>query len=141
MKALTICNPYPYLILSGEKKVENRTWRTPHRGAIYLHAGKSEQWWDKERDPQRFPNAAWGAVVGIVELVDCVHVRDIELDYYKNKYPWLATHGHVSGPYCWILESPQAIGPWPWKGEQGLFEIDSEELGQVANRELGIATI
>ena len=44
MKALTICQPYPHLIMLGEKPVENRTWATSYRGPLAIHAGKSRQW-------------------------------------------------------------------------------------------------
>lgn len=37
---------------------------------------------------------------------------------------------------CFLGTPP--IGPWPWRGAQGLWEIDEDELGRVANRELGI---
>lgn len=138
MKALTICNPYPVMILRGEKRVENRTWPTRYRGRLYMHAGKSRSWWDEEIDTKRYPNAAWGAVVGIVDLIDCVHINQIHSGQFDQKYPWLLGHAHVNGPWCWILGSVTPIGPWPWRGAQGLFEIDEDELGRVANRELGI---
>lgn len=41
MKALTIKNPWALLIAAGIKDIENRTWRTKHRGGIYIHAGQS----------------------------------------------------------------------------------------------------
>lgn len=41
MKALSIKNPWALLIAQGIKDIENRTWRTKHRGKIYIHAGQS----------------------------------------------------------------------------------------------------
>ena len=37
MKALTIKQPWAYLIAAGHKDIENRTWRTNHRGRLYIH--------------------------------------------------------------------------------------------------------
>jgi hypothetical protein len=138
MKALTICQPYAQLIISGEKRVENRTWPTGYRGPLYIHAGKSRDWLD-DIDLRRFPNMPFGAVVGIAELVNCVHIDRIEKGDFDQAYPWLLEHEHTEGPWCWILDKVCAIGPWPWRGAQGLFEIDSDELNRVANKELGIA--
>lgn len=141
MKALTICQPYAELILRGEKRVENRTWPTSYRGRMYVHAGKSREWWDAETDAKRFPNAAWGAVVAIATLADCINHGDLFGPHRKwdEKYPWLREHAHTFGPWCWVLTDVTPIGPWPWRGAQGLFEINEAELGRVANRELRVS--
>ena len=36
--ALSIRNPISYLVASGAKWVENRTWKTDYRGRIYIHS-------------------------------------------------------------------------------------------------------
>lgn len=36
--ALSVKNPYSYLICSGAKRVENRTWKTDYRGRVYIHS-------------------------------------------------------------------------------------------------------
>ena len=40
MKALSILQPWAWLIVHGPKDVENRTWSTPFRGEFLVHAGK-----------------------------------------------------------------------------------------------------
>lgn len=139
MKAITICQPYAEMIRRGEKRIENRTWPTVYRGQLYIHAGKSRGWWDDEIDRKRYPNAAWGAVVAIAKLANCVKVEAIQEGRYDDIYPWAREHVHANGPWCWILESVTPIGPWPWRGAQGLFDIDEVKLNMVANRELGVA--
>jgi hypothetical protein len=37
-KVLSIRQPYAMLICAGVKTVENRNWKTPHRGKILIHA-------------------------------------------------------------------------------------------------------
>ncbi len=38
MKAISIKQPWTYLIASGIKDVENRSWETSYRGRVYIHA-------------------------------------------------------------------------------------------------------
>jgi hypothetical protein len=142
MKALTICNPYPYLILlptsdPRHKRVENRTWPTNYRGTMYLHAGKSRQWLDLSDDGTRdegydIPLDAmpFGAVVATMDLVDCVRIERIRKGEYDGKYPWLREHIHASGPWCWVLDNIKPVGPHSWRGAQGLFDIDPVELAR-----------
>ena len=42
MKALSIKQPWAWLICAGYKDIENRDWSTKFRGRIYVHAGLSE---------------------------------------------------------------------------------------------------
>lgn len=144
MKALTICQPYAHLILQHRKTCENRTWPTNYRGLIYIHAGKSRQWLDLEDGVDvgsgiHERSMAFGAVVAMATLVACINVNSLLLPEWVGKMTEEQRH-HVNGPWCWIFDSVMPIGPWPWRGAQGLFDIDCEELGRVANRELGVAT-
>jgi hypothetical protein len=43
MRALTILQPWAEMIARGVKRIENRTWRTSHRGPLTTHAGKSRK--------------------------------------------------------------------------------------------------
>lgn len=38
VKCLSIKNPVSYLVASGIKDVENRTWKTDYRGWLYIHS-------------------------------------------------------------------------------------------------------
>ena len=42
MKAITILQPYASLIVAGAKQYETRSWDTPYRGIIAIHAGKNK---------------------------------------------------------------------------------------------------
>ena len=87
MKALSIKQPWASLIAHGIKDIENRTWRTHFRGKIYIHAsGKSagntafllsnEQEsffvWNTENYKTFESNLDYSAVIGEVEIIDCV---------------------------------------------------------------------
>jgi hypothetical protein len=40
VKALSIRQPWAWLIVNGQKDIENRCWKTHFRGKIYVHAAK-----------------------------------------------------------------------------------------------------
>lgn len=142
MKAITICQPYAHLIVTGAKRVENRTWPTRYRGPLLIHAGKSRDWLDVQYDDAgceydaayniHIDTMDFGAIVGRAVLADCVHRDTITADAMKGcglavRYPWLDKHEHAEGPWCWVLVDvlrlEQAV---PWRGAQGLFDVPNE---------------
>lgn len=131
MKALTICQPYAHLIVRGEKLVENREWPTRYRGPLVIHAGKSRAWLEPE-DMQDFANAGdplvFGAAVGVARLVDCLHIDRIHRGDYDAVYPWLRTHNHTNGTWCWVLADVRRFDPVPWSGAQGLWDFPDASL-------------
>lgn len=135
MKALTICQPYAHLIMQGRKTCENRTWATNYRGQLYIHAGKNRQWLDlgdnDMDDGIHVDRMAFGAVVAICDLVACIHIDSRLLPEWHAKMTD-EQRDHVSGPYCWIVSNVAPIGPWPYRGAQGLFDIN--DLDEVAKR-------
>ena len=144
-KCLTIAQPYAFLIQTGVKRVENRTWMTGYRGPLYIHAGKSRDWLTLDRE-DKFDTAynisidqlAFGAIVALATLVDCVHIGRVAQPHIAAKYPWLEAHEHTQGPWCWILDKVTPLVPRPWRGAQGLFNVDEEELNRQANAALGV---
>jgi hypothetical protein len=40
MKALSIRQPWAWLIVNGYKDIENRSWATKFRGPVLIHAAK-----------------------------------------------------------------------------------------------------
>lgn len=142
MRALTICQPYATLIVSGAKRVENRTWPTKYRGRIYVHAGKSRDWLSiKDVDGVDYcahtqrpvAELPFGAVIGIATLIDCLPVEAIRAGDHDRQYPWIREHDHTKGPWCWVFaENPQALDPVPMRGAQGFFDINPLTLEDIA---------
>lgn len=141
MKALTICQPYAFLICLPEtdprhKRVENREWPTNCRGPLAIHAGKSREWiqWDAEEVREEMYDITlaqmhFGAVVAIAQLVDCLLIDTIRHRYHDARHPWLRGHIHTSGTWCWVLQDVKPLSkPIPYRGAQGLFEISDEVL-------------
>ncbi len=121
MKALTICQPYAHLIVTGKKRVENRGWSTRHRGLLLIHAGKSKEWLCGDVPS---PDMAFGAVVGAAQLLDCLHIDEIRQGTHEARYPWLSAHLHTEGPWCWLLDDVRRFDPpMSCKGAQGLWTV------------------
>ena len=120
---LTIRQPWASYIIDGSKDVENRSRRISYRGQVLIHAGKQ---WDAEGiDPMlcftdglisyRPGTVPFGAILGTVDLVDCV--QDSISEWAEPSW------------WHWILENPQPFPePIPWRGRQGLWSIDAAEL-------------
>ena len=129
MKALTICQPYAALIVTGEKLVENREWPTNYRGRLLIHAGKSRQWLVDEVFAERGDPLVFGAAVGDARLADVLHIDRIQRGEYDAKYPWLREHMHAHGTWCWVLQDVRRYAqPLPWKGAQGLWDFPDAAL-------------
>lgn len=86
MIALSIRQPWAWLIVHGHKDVENRTWSTLYRGEFLVHAAKrmtdaeweDAAWFAQERGVQvPLPyELHFGGVIGQAEIYDCLLTSD-----------------------------------------------------------------
>lgn len=126
MRALTVCQPYAHLIVLEKKPVENREWSTRYRGPLVIHAGKSLAWMAGEKPS---PDMAFGAAVGMADLVDCLHINEIEDGLHDARYPWIRDHEHTQGTFCLVLENVHRFAiPIPCKGAQGFWNFPETSL-------------
>jgi len=129
MKAITVCQPYPWLMLQPEsdprhKRVENRNWATNYRGDLAIHAGISQGWLSTYTglEPYESDQLIFGAVVGIVRVVACWKIEEIER-FVGGPFLWVKHHQHTQGPFCWVFDRVRALKyPQPCKGAMGLWE-------------------
>lgn len=120
MKALTINQPWAGSILRLGKNVENRSWSTPHRGMILIHAGRSI-WGTNKPAKNLSDDTAWatGAIVGVADLVDCVK--------------GVRSQWSMPGQWHWVLEDPQVLPePVQVKGSLGLWSVDAALAKRIA---------
>jgi hypothetical protein len=115
------------------KRVENRPRPFHYRGRIAIHAGLSRKWLHIEHRKSDgvlvdyefdlpVSELVFGAVLGTVNVIDCVTSADILSGRYDEKHPWLRKHQHVSGPWCLILDDPMPYErPIPAAGMLGLW--------------------
>jgi activating signal cointegrator 1 len=155
MKALTIHQPFAHLIVTPQaelpagavqKRVENRRANVLYRGPLLIHAGKSLNWFDADDWPPTpakselsfddFPDMAFGAIVGVVELMACRTIQDIRARRLPAWLAWVETHKHTEGPFCWILGNVQRFKtPVPFRGQQGLFDVPFDVVkGELEGR-------
>ena len=82
MKAITILQPYASLIVAGAKQYETRSWDTPYRGIIAIHAGKNKpfEYGGELRDKtwgilgKRMEELPKGSIIAVADLVECYQV-------------------------------------------------------------------
>ena len=128
MKALSIRQPWAWLILHAGKDIENRTWYTPVRGRVLIHAAKGMTQ-DEYVDGRAWvlslvhhcglktvplPKAAElerGGIVGSVEIFDCLTYSDS---------PWF------NGPCGFLLRDPRVLPFRPYRGQLGFFDVPDE---------------
>lgn len=124
MLALSIRQPWAWLIIHGGKDIENRMWSTRVRGRILVHAAQGmtrDEWKDawlfaagSGASPKAIEagltrdNIERGGIVGSVEIVDCVQA--------SNSRWFMGSHGFV-------LRDPQPLPFRPLKGRLGFFEV------------------
>lgn len=115
LPALSVRQPWAWLIVSGFKDIENRPRRTHYRGSLLIHAGLSLDsyteeniYWLNKKFNVRIPmELDTGGIVGIVDIVDCVE---------SHKSKWF-----MSGNYGWVLTNHRRLNFRPCKGALGLF--------------------
>lgn len=132
MRALSVRQPWAWLIFNAGKDVENRDWPTSVRGPVLIHASKgcTEDEWEEARDfsdpylsgnlPE-ISDLRWGGIVGVVEIADCVRASDS---------PWFF------GSYGFVLRNPRPLPFVPWRGQLGFFDVPEEQLSEEAFRAL-----
>lgn len=121
MKALSIRQPWAWLIAEGHKDIENRDWRTSFRGRVLIHAGKTMRMVDYRAAAEfaaklgvTIPHAQElrrGGIVGVATITDCV---------FHSRSPWFV------GKYGFVLSEPMPLPFEPCVGQLGFFEVERE---------------
>ena len=123
MKALSIRQPYAWLIVHGYKLIENRTWPTRYRGPILIHASRA-LYPDYDGIVTRMCDEFGitvpagdaierGGIVGRATIIDCVR---------ESASPWFW------GPYGFVLGSVEPLPFLTIHGHLGLFEVADSAL-------------
>lgn len=118
MRAISIRQPWAWLIVHGGKDIENRDWKTNFRGRVLVHASKG-------MTHDEYEDTAWfagtqkiavpsfveiqrGGIIGSVEIVDCVEA---------SASPWFF------GRFGFVLANPKPLPFVPFKGSLGFFDV------------------
>jgi hypothetical protein len=139
MKALSLWQPHALAIGLELKPWETRGWATNYRGPVAIHAAQ-RPWndigpWHREarQRMQRYVEQhgsvpwAFGAVVCVAELVDCVPTSRLRGAIPADHEFWgdFSDGEDGRGRYAFRLENvrrlPRAVS---WRGQQGFFEVE-----------------
>ncbi len=146
MKAFTVYQPYAFAITAGLKTYETRPRRTTIRGRVAIHAAKTDIWKERlitmeevhilskilsEYQSEQTkgavrvpPHLVFGAVIGTVEIVDCVRVEEIRDSLTERER---ALGDYSPGRFAWVLQNPEMFDtPIPARGNQGWWTWNGE---------------
>lgn len=129
MKALSIRQPWAWLILHAGKDIENRDWPTRFRGPFLIHASKgmTRSEYEDATDPlwarggptidlPAFDDLPRGGIVGRVEIVDCVAA---------SESPWFR------GRFGFVLRNARSLPFQACRGALGFFDVESSAQGEA----------
>lgn len=121
--ALSVRQPWAWLIVNGWKNVENRMWRTSFRGPFLVHASKG-----MTRDEYKscqlfmdgfcsidlppFEDLQRGGIVGAATLLDCVD---------EHRSEWFC------GEWGFVLAEQRVLPFHECKGSLGFFRCEYPE--------------
>ncbi len=131
--ALTVRQPWALFILSPRigKDIENRTWPTRLRGRVWIHSSKgttqreiadainfAEMTGTVDPEALSMPaDSEFGAILGSVEIVDCVQ---------RSDSPWFV------GPNGFALRNPvRLVRPVQCRGALSFWRVPADVLEQI----------
>lgn len=126
--ALSIRQPWAWLIVHGYKDIENRNWHTSFRGNVLVHAGLTMTRAYYDQITEELENACVlpvsglppyeklmrGGLVGWTRIVDCV---DQSASKWKQE-----------GSFGFVLRDSRPIAFTPWKGRLQFFNVPKHAL-------------
>jgi len=133
MKAMSVRQPWAWLVVNGWKNIENRGRRFSHRGPLLIHASVRMTAADYEAcrifvngicedlampAPEDLPR---GGIVGEVVVLDCVAA---------HPSPWF------TGPWGLVLDEACQCDLIEWRGMLGLFEVPIVSMNAAGERPL-----
>jgi hypothetical protein len=130
MKALSIRQPWAWLIVNGYKTIENRTWPTKFRGRVLIHASKgmTHDEYDDVEDYLMFSESTAiqairlpaftaldrGGIVGVATITDCIPSA-------RRYSSW-----HMEDQFGFEMCDAKPIPFVECKGALGFFNVPSE---------------
>ena len=125
--ALSIRQPWAWLIVHGFKDIENRDWPTNFRGRLLVHAGQTmaRSYYDTvvadltaaglcPANIPAYEDLPRGGFVGWTSITDCCQ---------HHPSPW-----KQDGTHGFVLRDSSPIPFVPWKGRLGFFNVPKEAV-------------
>ena len=136
MKAITLWQPWASLWLTGAKIHETRTWPTKHRGSLAVHAAlrtirPGELSHELHLICQDYlgmdyaKNLETGAVLGVIELVDCVPTNGLIPISRQD----IVCGDFSAGRWAWRRDNLVKFEkPINYRGRQGLWDFPATDI-------------
>jgi len=122
--AISVRQPWAWLIIHAGKDIENRCWPTKFRGPVLIHAAKGMTEMEY-REACRFmatdsrlsdalhklppmEDLERGGIIGQCEIVDCVT---------ESESPWFM------GEFGFVIRNPQPLEFRPFRGALNFFKV------------------
>lgn len=128
-QALSFKQPFAWLISNGYLTVDDRTWGTPYRGPLLIHASRGlyEEYYDYLKSNTHIPlppkhELGYGGIVGIARLVLCSKPGDLPASCSRQQRAQF--DGINRQHFGFLFETPQVLSLLPCPGKLGIFEID-----------------
>jgi hypothetical protein len=133
--ALTIHQPWAWLITHGFMDVENRNWETHHRGFFFVHAGSRAdgaafEWVHSafpdvfEKMPRRGSHEyLLGHIIGIANIYSCIPHSGKLSDWHFGRFGFYLSH-------------QKPITPIKCKGRLGFFQPDIHNINKIEGYQL-----
>lgn len=133
LNALSLKQPFAWLIANGYLLVDDRTWGTQYRGPILIHASKGlyEEYYQYIKDHTDIPipdkdKLEYGGVVGIARLIFCGKPHELPAGMSREQR---VHFGNVHQAYFgFLFEQARQLPLMPCPGKLGIFEIDIDKL-------------
>lgn len=119
MRALSIRQPFAWLIVNGHKDIENRDWATTYRGDVLIHAGltMSRKYYEEVAADvatnfhialPEYELLERGGIVGLATISDCVR---------ESTSPWFF------GEFGFVISKAIPVPFVPCVGKLGFFDV------------------
>lgn len=136
MKALSVLQPWAFLLAAKHQNIGNIAWPMEHRGPLLIHASKSMKLLQGEEGTRLIETLApqigmvsdaladsldYEAVIGRIDVVDCYQVSELALAGQDEKW--------ADGPWCFICRDAVLFKkPIPFQGAYNfLFQAPETE--------------
>lgn len=138
MRTLSVRQPYATLIVAGVKKIENRTWRTEHRGRIYIHASGDQYAWP---DADCLPESYVERMLPWIGVEDLAGLPEDLRRYHDLVLRVCAHYGHEYRPDMdldWLAEAAKKRG-YALPSQAVIGEVDIVDVVRNSGDEFGAA--
>ena len=139
MKCLSVHQPWAYLLVTGRRKIEVRSWDTKYRGPILIHTGLTVERDEYERlnlpDTKKLnwdvKQLIVGAIIGQAIVIKTELVIESRWEELRSLHLEKGRRCYDDNTYCWFLEKASLFRkPIPYLGRLGLFDVSSELIRQ-----------